>query len=354
MKRLQKILITGALIFIVIFLALSIFVCFQGKKIVTARLQVVFEQPIEIGEIRWVLPLSLQIRDLHVGATLRVKEVVVGLGFMSSFNKGINLSQVTLLEPQLVMHRSDDSPPFLESKPQSPAEIQQNTQPSRETLPTKAPRPQLLIKTLVIKSGEIHYIDHVPHEADKAVVIRNINLRAANVALPLISSKTIFNFQATMGRDETSPIESRITGQGWVDAYKRDMESKIVIDDLDSKVILDLLGGEETLLKNAIVDVMADLNSKNNEMQVVCQIKVNELVFRSPAKRKGDSISFEEILIDGLQRIGQGTKVNFRFKTKMDEFKIESMAFSGNVYQDGDPHKQDSEVLNVAPEPLSP
>jgi len=336
MKRLPKILITAVLIFVVIFVGLSIFVYSQGKRIVVTKLQAVFDKPVEIGDIRLVLPLSLRVKDVHIGGMLRVKEVVMGLGFINFLNKEVNLSQVVLLEPQFVIHKSEPLPSDPGTIPQptpSSDNTQATTQNPKDIAIDKTAQPRLFIDTLIIKNGQIHYLEHLIEQEDKAVVLRNVNLRASNVAYPFISTKTIFDIQATMGGDEALPTESRITGQGWVDALKKDMESKITIRDLDSKVLTAVFGGEDAFFKNAIVDLTVDLNANNNDLQVSCQVKVNELSFNSSGKGEDDSTSFEDILLQGLQKVGQGIEVNFRFKTKMDEFKIESIAFSGSVFQ---------------------
>jgi len=333
MKKLSKLLITAALIFVVVFLALSIFVYSQGKRVVSTKLQAVFSQPVEIGDIRLTLPLTLRIKDLHIGGTLKIKEVSLGLGFINLFNKEINLSRVTLWEPEYVIHRPSEppAPAALEPMPQSRTDSPQNVRNPKDTASDKAPRPHLFINALIVKSGRVQFVEHVINDVDKAVTFQNVNLKAANVAFPLISTKTIFDFRATLGGDETLPTESLISGQGWVDVVKRDMESKIAIKDLDSKVLITIFGGEDAFLKNAIVDLTADLDSKNNDMQVNCEVKVNKLAFNS-SKADSDSASFEDILLQGLQKAGQGIAIDFRFKTKMDEFKIESIAFSGSVY----------------------
>jgi len=352
MKKIPKILITAALIFTVGFLAVSLFVYSQGKRVVTTKLQAVFSQPVEIGDIRLTLPLTLRIKDLHIGGTLKIKEVILGLGFINLFNKEINLSQVILWEPEYVIHRPSEPPAAAspEPMPQPQQGSQQDVPSPKDTASTKAPQPHLFINALIVKNGRVQLVEHVISDVDKAVAFQNVNLKAANVAFPLISTKTIFDFRATLGGDETFPTESLITGQGWVDVVKRDMESKIAIKDLDSKVLITIFGGEDTFLKNAIVDLTADLDSENNDMQVNCEVKVNELAFNS-SKADSDSASFEDILLQGLQKAGQGIAINFRFKTKMDEFKIESIAFSGSVFEGMGETEDSPEVAAPTQEP---
>jgi len=351
MKKLLKILIIVAVIFIVVFGALSIFVYSQGKRVVTAKLQVIFSQPVEIGDIHLTLP-RLRIKDLHIGGMLKIKEVSLGLGFINLFNKEINLSQVTLLEPQYVIHKPSEplatASPDLISQPQEGG--QQNVPNPQRATSDKAPQPHLFINTLIVKNGRVQFVEHVINDVDKVVAFQNVNLKAANVAFPLMYTKTIFDFRATLGGDETFPTESLITGQGWVDVVKGNMESKIAVKDIDSKVLINIFSGEDTFLKNAIVDLTADLDSKNNDMQVNCKVKVKELAFNS-SKGDSDSASFEDILLKGLQKAGQGIAINFRFKTKMDEFKIESIAFSGNVYDGSGNPENTPEAVAPSHEP---
>ena len=110
------------------------------------------------------------------------------------------------------------------------------------------------------------------------------------------------------------------------------MDATFQAQNLESQILSNIFSGMDVpILKNATVDADIDLKSKNNDMTVTCQVRINQLALN--IQKDSDSLSFEDMLLQGLEKFGQGVELQFRFKTKMDEWKVNSLSFSGMVHQ---------------------
>jgi len=325
MNRLFKFLLGVAAVFVFIFLALAVYIQMQGKEIVRSRLESILEKPVAIGDIRLSLPFNLQLNDVQVAEVLSVQRIIVGVGFINPFQNEINLSQLTLWEPRIVIPQDKivrgDAP---ESSPVGvPEQMPSPLSPSTGALNSKF---HVAADQLVIRNGHIQITSATPDR--KPVIIDGVEMTARHVAFPLKPMKTEFVFAAAIpGQQEQL---ARLHADGWFNLAQKDMDGKISVDGLDSGVLVAFFGGQESVLQNTVVDATADLKAKNNDMDVRCHLKVKAFNFKTAQ----EDLPLESMILEGLRSIGQGMELTFNFKTKMDDFKLQAVSFSGNVWQD--------------------
>ena len=105
-----------------------------------------------------------------------------------------------------------------------------------------------------------------------------------------------------------------VEASGWVDILKRDREAKI-----------------EVVEANGTVGLTADVVSKNNDMDVAGEIKMQNLLQGVDKEASSDESTVNDLVLNALSSAGVEIGANFAFKTEMDNFRVGQISFSGNV-----------------------
>ena len=154
-------------------------------------------------------------------------------------------------------------------------------------------------------------------EKDYNIRLENLVLRATEISYPIKSVKSLFHFMVVILGDDIAFSGSKITGDGWVDLGKRDMNGNV--QGLQP-------GGERWLSVNLI--------SKDNDMTVEGKIDINQVI---NTNQDEENISLQDFVFGALRSSGLQVGLGFMFKTKMDAFKVDSVSLSGEVRQEEPP-----------------
>lgn len=173
------------------------------------------------------------------------------------------------------------------------------------------------IQQLAVRNGRFQYAQEL-NGSDFSFRLEEISLEAENIALPLEPMKTPFHFWGRFIKEGNPLSGSKVDGSGWADFVTKDMEGKLQIVGVDGRAAL-----------------TADVASHNNDMTVQGDLKVSGLPLGGGSLGAGkDSAGTSAVgnLISGvLSSMGVEIGAKFSFKTKMDDFQINDISFSGNV-----------------------
>ena len=185
----------------------------------------------------------------------------------------------------------------------------------------------------MIKGGLVNFLDHTL-ENPMRITMKDINLRASNVNFSAKDrGRTKFQFSAHMVEPEVQSSAGNIAVEGWANFIKKDMKGGIKITDLDAGLFSPYYDNSaEKKFRKFIADLSADLESHSNDMTVKGKLEIKDLSFQSKTGEEKKSASIESLIFQGLQSVAKQIAVEFRFKTKMDTFKMESISFSGNIF----------------------
>lgn len=183
---------------------------------------------------------------------------------------------------------------------------------SRGPAPDPSQKFEVVLGKVMLHNGRIIYrkelLDKTYH-----FIIEEARLHIEQLVLPLRAVKTKFNLTGRLTSDMLPFGGNRVEGSGWANISRKDMQAKLLIIEPN---------GNETL--------RADLVSRDNDLTVKGDVKIKQLA--SWGKKEGaDSSSINDLVFDSLSNLGVEIGAQFSFKTKMDDFKLDAISFSGNV-----------------------
>ncbi|MFA5059206.1 MAG: DUF748 domain-containing protein [Candidatus Omnitrophota bacterium] len=327
----KKIVITVLFLLSVVFISAFIFISINGKRLVETHLKEIFHRPVVIGSVYVSFPLTIHIKDLSVDDYFRVSSIAAAIDPFHFADKDVRLRKLILTEPFIVIKKGESgivlgSPSDQKDNAATKIEPQENI--VREDFSG------LAIDQLLIREGKFNFVDTPSDPEGFSIALKDINLKASRVSFGPRATTTKFHFKAYVQNPHASSSAGTIKGGGWVNWHKKDMDATLEVSNLDGKTFSHYYKDSFSKdVKSIFIDATTRLISKNNEMNVKCQLKIRDLVFEPAGEKDSKSFSFEDMLLSGMQSQNNEMTLNLNFKTKMDSFKIDSIPFSGSVRQ---------------------
>ena len=184
-----------------------------------------------------------------------------------------------------------------------------------------------MVDELDIHNGTLNYQD-TSREKLFVMEIKNLELKARSIAYPLRSVNTSFNISGIVVGEAIPFSGSRAEADGWVNWKDRNMDAQIVVKE-----------------PSGTIGLSADLKAQNNDLTIVGNANIDNLTVK-PAKKEGDAYTVESFFLDALQSSGIKLDAAFNIKTKLDDFEVSSIAFSGNVGS-GEPGSLRENLKNI-------
>lgn len=302
----------GFLILAAVILAVGAYVYLQyfAKDFIQNKLSTALSQDVRISDVSLHPPFGLKIDQVDIPTIGISERMYVVPNWVSIFNKTIEIQTVEFVGLKLKYDQIKSSVPnqiSLDAVDVSP-EIQKASVVQSSS---KTGNLTILIRNVIINNGNINFKrgeDRFIH----SVYISNLRGRVLDVRLPMTSSKLNFRFEATTSVPGTPIVHSRLTGKGWMNLTKKDLEGKIGVYN-----------------QKGVNQLSADIISMSNQVSVdgVLNFKSDDAVFWSKDKPR----SFEKMLYNLVGEQSLSVVTNFSFQTQLDNFSVEQVAFSGAV-----------------------
>ncbi len=337
--KIKRIILTILILILIAFVALSIYLTTNGKDFIIIQLGEVFQRSVSFEEISFTLPFNLLIKDINIEGYLKAEEANIRVGLLELLKREISFPVIALKEPEITIQRDPQkrlifgtiAPPSKQET--KPAEL-------RSKVPSKSAKDQtaqslqeadlsLVIKRLKIDKGKVIFLDK-SQEDQKVYIIKDINLTMRQFAYPFKSLRTHFEFDAFLA-DKDNNAFGQINGLGWINPFKKDMQADLKVENLKG-VETSLAPEFLSNVKGMTMDLTAHVTARNNDMTVDGNFHLKKDEDFS-AKETTKDLSWEDYAIEAISSSGIKISTNFKFETKMDEFKIEGISFTGEILQ---------------------
>lgn len=337
MKIIRRCLIWVFVIAIFILIVLKIAIETRGKDLLAQGLSKATGQQVAIKSISMALPLRFQIDGFTVNGIEPAKEVYCAVSWAAFFHQNFQITRLEFIEPNIKLIKDADGKVtvnglLIEKKNISPSVKVETPHENHdeETVKVSLPKKQswVFIKELVIDKGRFYYANmDKPAEKNslglRKGVISDLNGTIEDIIFPLEPVNTSFAFVGKLKMDNTMLTEHTIQGHGSMDIISRNMKAQIKVLDSAGK----------TSLK-------ADLVSNDNDMDVVGQIQLSDFQILPSSPDEEDKTT----AFGPFNSVGMDIGARFSFQTKMDEFQLRNVAFSGTVSaKDPQPVAEDEE-----------
>lgn len=325
MKVLKRFLVILSVFIAVVFIGLNVFLWLEGKHILEDKFSSALRRVVRIESISFQPPLALKIRQVSIDGISPAESVEIELDLRQLYKRELLVPHVRIVRPVISIEQgADGAIHVFEASGGDGTKIigtvntqQVFTPQPNENTPQQNTDIKILVDNLIVEGGIVEFTNS-SQEASGAFTVKrarlnNVNIFIQKLSFPLMSDPVNYDLSAVMSI-EGSPFSGDVLqSRGWINIIKKDMEGTVKITEPNGKAGL-----------------AADLVSKDNDMSVKGSINIPS--FRLLASGNDETSSnVNKVVSDTLSSLGVGLGAQFSFQTKMDDFQIKNIAFSGNI-----------------------
>ena len=324
MKFIRRIFIWTAIIFCVSYIAAYGYVRWYGQAIIKKVFLYTLKKDVTLGNICYQFPLGIHADEVVMDDSLKAKAIDVQLQFISIFFQKAYFSSIRLIEPVINIEKIEEVRDVLNKEITSEALPPTNDQalaPPPNFVKADVKKPfGLKIKHLLLQNGQVHYSRHLPDSAKEKMLIggstfsftfKDVFLQIDDLVFPLISEPMNFQVKGILAENSLAFSEYSVESLGWIDFFGRNMDGSVKVRGEDGQM-----------------NLMADLTSQNNHMKVQGDLKLKT---RAKEQVKENGLPGMNVSKAAMPSLGIDLKAKFSFETKMDDFEISHVPFSGSM-----------------------
>ncbi len=175
---------------------------------------------------------------------------------------------------------------------------------------------QIKISRLIVNEGEAE----INYNGVK-IFLKKIQGDVKNFVYPIETQSPRAFESVKTGIDLKAQVEGKkfpfsgsvASAQGWVDVKSLSMDEHVVLRNFSGKEML-----------------IVDLKARNNDMLVSGNVDMIGMMTQGVASRKKED-SVQNMILGTLNSEGINMMTKFSFQTKMNDFRIGKISFSGNI-----------------------
>jgi hypothetical protein len=324
MKMTIKVLLMGLCLSAITFAGTSLWLSWEGKKIIADRLSRLLNRRVAIERLEFIFPATIQIHNLTIEGKIPARKIEMQMALSSFVTDRLRVFRLVLLESKIKIRRSTnkqiqfvDFPPLspqlpgerlLEKGLPPPASRQHNNQDDDKKIGMT-----LIIDQLVVINGRLGIEDEsLPGQVK--VTLEQVNIKIHDLELPPRQKHNIFICSAKVAEAPLPLTNHSIGAQGWLNLSGGDMEAKVLVLEPDGHIGLN-----------------AQMTSRQNDMLVRGRLDLKNLGTMVRENVPTEKAGFDDTLLSGLRLAGLQMVADFEFKTKMDTFSLQKVELSGNL-----------------------
>jgi len=327
MGKIKKILIRLSIVILVLYGGFSVYLQLFAKGHISQMLSAAISKKVEIRHLIYRFPFELQAYDVVIDDIFSAEGLSVKFKKKIYSSQQINIERILLIGPRINILRNqkvqsgsthqieqENLPIFSpEGGRVSIEKKRDDIFPELESKETDDFKYVVKIDNVLVEKGKV-FSSVVFSGKDTDLRLENIDLKAESIFYPLKKEKIVFDFKGNFEKGSLPFPAGDIKCEGWVNILKKDMDVKINVFSEKGKRIFD-----------------SSLVSENNDVLVSGQLDSRDFLKRSNRQKEEQFSSVEAIASKALSFLNVDIGLKFSFNTKMDDFKITNIAFSGNV-----------------------
>lgn len=318
----------------------------KSKGLIVQYLEDYFGRQTIISSINIIPPFRLEIDDLRVGDLFSARRVIISPSLVGMLLGRVAFNDIVLIEPQVVLKRTKEGKFDLgltdapgeetdAAKPQFKAKTQNKTANS-DKIKERVKKRLIIIGDLYVKDGKLSFTDSKVSKKGFSITISDIDIIASKLSLSVLPTPINFTVKAKIFTSEEN--KASIDFSGWVNLFKRNMEAKFNLTNFDLTFLAPYYSAvTNSQVKSGFLSAEADVNSKNNNLNVKCRLSVKDFLFKEPVKEQeneGSMISALSPFIFSFFDTKGGHPQEFTLEGKLYPFRIEKVNFNCFIAKD--------------------
>jgi hypothetical protein len=304
-KNIIKISVALIAVFLVIFIAASVFIAFNGKNIVVAQIEKNLGVKASLESISLSLPFSVNLTKLEIGDLFKADKISVSPNLFSLFPGKIVLGNLTLVNPEINLVQEQDGRLNL-------PQFKQGGAP-----------PEVIITGLVVQNGKLIFTDKKIDPNGFKTILSDVNVRVSKVMLPLASLSANFDLSTQVLTAQSRKI-GQILLKGWIDFTRKNMDANLQIKDLDPVYFTPYFGDfiSEKKLLSGKLNLSSIFKAQNNDLGINTDFRLFGLVYAPqvpPEDGEAVEIDLKKKALDFFTDSKGNLDFKFKLKTKFDK-----------------------------------
>lgn len=330
MKIFLKILLISIISLLFLFAATYLFITLKGKSILTGQLENLTHKKVSIGYFGLTPPFKLELKNLQIQGLLKADYISISPSIMAFLGGHIGFNEVRIIKPEITYEKL--LPPVTELSATVPittdpaiAAIAPSISPS-VTMSRKNIRLPLIFKRINVTEGKIDFFDRTVGTEGIKITVKNIFFNLTNLYM-IRRPAAITNFELNGNIPwQEGEQEGKITAEGWLDLFKKDMRASLKIEGIDGVYLypyysqwVDL---QKSRIEKAKLNFTSNIHGLNNEVTAECHLELSDIVFkeRAPEEQQEKAEKIAYAVLDIFKALNQGKIVlDFTIRTKMDK-----------------------------------
>lgn len=321
MKIWTKIVLAVFLVFVFLFCSVYFYLTIQGRQLITQLIEDKFHEKTSIGYFAVVPPLRLLLKDFSVGDIIKADSVFASPNIIGLITGNLIFDDVIVNHPYVRYEYGKSSQPA--SSPNVTEAL-----PQKETLVLAQPASGVVqqpvvrkpfrfsAKRVTINNGTFEFVNRSVGDSSISMKFTDIRFRLKNLYSFSRSFITNFDLKAKIpwrqGK-ESGTVEA----SGWINLFKKDIEAKIRIANIDALYLYPYyafwVNLEKARIEQAKLNFQSDIHGRNNAVSAACHLELVDIAFKKEEEAGRVASIMEKALDQGK------VVVNFTFKTKMDK-----------------------------------
>lgn len=300
----KKFLLAVFVILFMAFVAATVYVKFFWKDIFISALSTGLKRNVAIGDLYYRPPFGLSASKVDVENLFKADAVFIDLNLSSLIQRKIVVSNLMMVRPDFNIVNPVKPAASLPAASDTAQGKSVKTNSESTTM-------SVHVNKILIEDGRLKYV--VPKETQPfSFTLEHMGLKAENLDIPFESSQTPFSVSAQLISQKTPLSNSKIESSGWVNLGKKDMDATVKILEASNHAALVAKG----IAKDNVMKVEGDLDMSS---------------FPSMDKNAASSSNINQIVYGALSNMDMKIGAKFSFETKLDDFEIDNISFSGSV-----------------------
>ncbi|MGE0267867.1 MAG: hypothetical protein AB7S78_05385 [Candidatus Omnitrophota bacterium] len=252
---------------------------------------------VHLDHISYHFPSGFKATNVSVDDYLTIKRMYVQFNPKTLFEKNIEIVQLELVDPTMVLTQKS-GPAITEEAPNANPASADNSTGNKYTYS---------IKKVIINNGLLNYINK---KTSQPVIVEMTHLKGQllNLEIPITSHQIQYSLEAMTNIKNTPFEKNMIYAKGWIDLARKDLQGTINVRDPK--------GHDQMKVK---------LDAVNNDLSVDGVIKLKASQINDSA-----SVIMNQLIQDGDENQDLQLEAGFSFKRKLDDFRLDDLKIPFN------------------------
>ena len=321
MKHVKRFVIFIIALFVIIFLAGSIYLALHGKGILERELSKAFGRKVRINYLGLVPPGNIMARGIKIEGLGKIKSIFIAPSYPDLIFGSIAFNKISINSPEFNLERTPPPVSGFKSLPVLPSMdlLRKRSLKVGEKGPIR-----LIIRKLTVRKGKLTFIDQVIGPNGLKISLNDLKLDLINfytVAYPGVSN---FHLKANMPWRE-GKTKGTLSIDGWLNFAEKSMEAVLKIEDIDGIYLYPYYSNwvnlEKARIESAALNFSSVIHGLNNEIDAQCHLELTDIVRRPLKEGEGEEKAsrITNAVLDIFKTMDQGKIVlDFPIKTKMN------------------------------------